>query len=146
MDATTRSDTLHWPLIIGLGTLAMVRPLSSIVGLTDLLGQPGTSLTLTVLISLAWICTVGFSQVTRPVATLVAAGLVYAVLAALLSAVLTPVLGGELQGPLTNPFALVALLVTNAVWGLVTGVLALGLQRARGVHGPARESTTRPRA
>lgn len=137
MDTTTRSDHLHWPLIIGLGALALIRPLFSIVGLTDVLGQPATSLTLTALITLAWVGAVGFSRVRRPVATLVAAALVYAVLAALLSTILSPVLDGELQGPLTNPFGIVALMITNAVWGLVAGVLALAVQRARGIHHPA---------
>lgn len=133
MNTTTRSQTLHWPLIIGLGALALVRPLASIVGLTDTLGQPGTSLTLTALITAAWVLVVGCSRVQRPVATLVCASLVYAVLAAVISAVLSPIVDGQLQGPLTNPFALVGLLVTNAVWGFVAGVLALAVQRARGV-------------
>lgn len=133
MNTTTRTQTLHWPLIIGLGALALVRPLASIVGLTDALGQPGTSLTLTALITLAWVLVVGCSTVQRPVATLVAAGLVYAALAALISAVLSPILDGQLDGPMTNPFALVGLLVTNAFWGLVAGVLALAVQRARGL-------------
>lgn len=136
MTTTTRPHTLHWPLIIGLGALALVRPLASIIGLTDTLGQPGTSLTLTALITLAWVLVVGCSTVARPVATLVATGLVYAVLAALISAILSPLLDGQLEGPLTNPFALVAMLLTNALWGLVAGVLALAVQRARGVRPP----------
>lgn len=133
---TTTTASLHWPLIIGLGALALVRPLASIIGVTDTLGQPGTSLILTALITTAWVLVVGCSTVARPVATLVAAGLVYAALAALISAVLSPLLDGALTGPLTNPFALVGLLATNALWGLVAGVLALSVQRARGVHPP----------
>lgn len=136
MNTTPRTHTLNWPLIAGLGGLALIRPLASITGLTDTLGQPGTSLTLTALITAAWVLIVGFSSVARPVATLVGAGLVYAALAALISAILSPILDGQLDGPLTNPFALVGLLVTNALWGLVAGVLALGIQRARGAGPP----------
>lgn len=136
MNTTTRPQTLHWPLILGLGALALVRPLASIVGLTERLGQPGTSLTLTALITTVWVLVVGCSRVQRPVATLVCAGLVYAALAALISAVLSPILDGQLRGPLTNPFAFGGLLITNAFWGLVAGVLALAVQRARGVNRP----------
>jgi hypothetical protein len=39
-----RVMSLHWPLVVGLGVLALVRPLMSIVGLTDELGRPLTPL------------------------------------------------------------------------------------------------------
>lgn len=132
---TPRTEALPWHLILGLGTLALVRPLFSIVGLTDRLGQPATSLTLTALITLVWVLVVGLSRVTRPVATLVATGLVYATFAVLLSGILSPLLDGQLHGPLTNPLALVAVYVTNGVWGLIAGVLAVVVRSARADRG-----------
>lgn len=132
---------LSWPLVLGLAAVGLVRPLFSILGLSDALGRPATPVLLTALITAVWALVVGFSRVRRPVATLVAAGLVYAVAAILLSLVLSPILDGHVEGPVANPFAIVPMLLTNAVWGLVAGGLALALQRARGVRpeqpGPA---------
>lgn len=134
MNTNSWKNTVNVPLIIGLAVLALVRPLFSIIGLSDALGKPATPIILTVVISVLWILIVGLSRVRNPLLTLVFAGLAYALLSILLSAVLSPILHGELQGPLTNPFAIVSVLVTNAVWGLITGALALGLQRIRGVR------------
>lgn len=134
MTPNSRKNTVNVPLIIGLAVLALVRPLFSITGLSDTLGKPATPIILTVVISVLWILIVGLSRVRNPLLTLVFAGLTYAVLSILLSAVLSPILHGELQGPLANPIAIVYVLATNAVWGLITGALALGLQRIRGVR------------
>ncbi|WP_375000357.1 hypothetical protein [Aeromicrobium sp. CTD01-1L150] len=122
---------LNWPLVLGLGALALLRPLFSIVGLSDALGKPATPLLLTAAITLAWVLIVGLSSVRQPVATLVAAGLAYAVGAIVLSAVLSPILTGELQGPLAMPLAIIPLFVTNAIWGLIAGAMALLLQQMR---------------
>ncbi|HZG89874.1 MAG TPA: hypothetical protein VEZ42_06640 [Pseudonocardia sp.] len=126
---------LNWPLALGLGALALVRPLVRIV--TDQLGPPeppAVAIGTTVAISVVWVVVVGFSRVRRPVLTLVAAGLVYAVLSIVLSGVLSPLLTGRLQGPLAMPIAIVPVLLTNLVWGAGTGALALLVQRARGVR------------
>lgn len=135
---TTSPDTaaasgggLNWLLIIGLGVLALIRPVFSIAGFSDALGKPATPIILTVAISLVWVFAVGLSRVPRPVLTLVLAGVVYAVLAIALSAVLSPLLSGELQGPLQNPAAVVSVLITNVVWGAVAGLIALSLRRVR---------------
>lgn len=133
MNTTTTLKNLHWPLIIGLGTFALIRPLVNILGLDDILGQPGTVLLLTGTITLVWVLAVGLSRVSRPVLTLVAAALVYALSAALLSAIVSPILDGELGGPLARPWVFIPLLATNAIWGAVAGLLALLLQQVRGV-------------
>ncbi|MEZ4614763.1 MAG: hypothetical protein R2867_04495 [Caldilineaceae bacterium] len=131
-----RFEQLHWPLIIGLGALALIRPLLNIVGLMDGLGRPFGPLLVTALISLAWLSIVVLSRVRRPFLTLVWTGIAYGVFAMLLSAVLSPILRGELMGPLTNPIALLSVLITNAIWGGAVGLVALALQRARNVvHG-----------
>lgn len=124
--------SLHWPLIVGLGVLALVRPITNIVREQAGFGQiQAIPVTLTLLISLAWVLVVGLSKVADPILTLLFTGLTYGVLATLLSAVLSPILTGQLQGPLTNPIALLMMLVVNGVWGLAAGVLAWGLQRLR---------------
>lgn len=148
MNAETTNHTrnrLNWPLIAGLAALALVRPLFSIVGWSDVLGRPLTPIVLTLAISAVWILVVGLSRVWNPVLTLLFAGLGYAVLSILISGILSPILQGEMQGPLANPFALGSVLITNAFWGLVTGALALGLQRIRGAHHRA-DTASRPRS
>ncbi|WP_026454232.1 hypothetical protein [Saccharomonospora iraqiensis] len=130
--------SLNRPLILGLGALALVRPLTRIVG--SQLGiehHSAVTISITVLITVVWIAAVGLSRNTAPVLTLVLAGLAYGVLSIALSGVLSPILDGSLRGPLANPVAIIPVLATNAVWGLVAGGLALALQRARGVRPPA---------
>jgi hypothetical protein len=123
---------LHWPLVLGLGALALVRPLIRIVsdptGTSD---APATAITVSIVISLVWIAVVGWTNVAHPVLTLVCAGLVYGVLSIVISGVLSPILTGRLQGPLAMPFAIIPVLLTNAFWGLVTGLIALLVRRAR---------------
>lgn len=127
--------SLHWPLVLGLGALALVRPLIRVVtdpgGTSD---APAVAITVTLLISVVWIAVVGWTNVAHPVLTLVCAGLVYGAASILLSAILSPLLTGELQGPLATPLGIVPVLVTNAVWGLVTGALAALVRRSRAVR------------
>jgi hypothetical protein len=126
---------LHWPLVLGLGALALVRPLVRIVGAQ--LGveePPAVAVAITLAISLVWVAVVGLTRVAHPVLTLVVVGLTYAVLSMLLAAVLSPVLTGESQGPLANPIAIVPVLLTNALWGLLAGALAVAVRRLRGTE------------
>lgn len=127
--------SLNWPLILGLGAFALIRPITRVV--VSQLGietsGPWLPVLFTVGISAVWIGVVGLGRSARPVLTLVLAGVVYAVLAMLLSAVLSVALGGELEGPLANPIAILPMLGTNALWGLVAGGLALALRSGRDV-------------
>lgn len=125
---------LQWPLILGLGALALVRPMLNVVSAQTEGFDVAAPVLATVLISLVWIGVVGLFRVARPVVTLVCAALVYAVLSTLLSGVLSSVLGGELEGPLAMPWAIVPVLAVNAVWGAAAGVLALAVQKALGVR------------
>lgn len=126
-----RRTTLNWPLVLGLGALALLRPALSLLGLRDALGTPAVPVLSTAAISLVWIGAVGFSRAPWPFLALVAARLTYAVLSIALSAVLSPLLTGELQGPLATPAAIGPVLVTNAVWGAIMGGIALLVRRLR---------------
>ncbi|MFC7404501.1 hypothetical protein [Georgenia alba] len=125
---------LRWSLVIGLGALALARPLVRITGVADALPTPVVALGLTMLITLVWVAVVGIGRAPRPVLTLTLAGLAYAACSIALSAVLSPVMTGTLQGPLATPVAIVPMLATNAIWGAVAGVLALLVQRLRGTR------------
>ncbi|MGO1768496.1 MAG: hypothetical protein ACTHZX_00970 [Microbacterium sp.] len=137
--------SLHWPLILGLDALALIRPLTRIA--EDQLGVDGAAaipIALTVIISAIWVAVVGLSRTAQPVLTLLFAGLAYAVFSIILSGVLSPILVGELQGPLANPIALAPMLLTNAIWGVAAGGLALLVQRLRGIHSPAPRTDDHP--
>ena len=120
-------DQLHWPLILGLGALALVRPLLNIVGLMDGLGRPFGPLLVTALLSLAWLVIVVLNRVRYPLLTLVCTGAAYGVFALILSAIASPLLHGEFMGPLTNPLAAISVLVTNAIWGSLVGLVTLAI-------------------
>ena len=122
-------NQLHWPLIIGMGALALVRPFMNITGLMEGLGRPFGPLLVAVLISVAWLAIVVLGRVRQPLLTLVFTGLTYGVFAIVISGVLSPILEGELSGPLANPIAIVPVLLTNALWGLFVGLIAWALQQ-----------------
>jgi hypothetical protein len=136
---STTVKALNWPLILGLGTTALIRPLVRIVedrSEADL--SPLVPIVMTLCITMVWIAAVGFTRVREPLLTLVCTGLTYGVLAILLSAILSPILTGHLDGPLAHPIAIVPVLIVNAIWGLVAGAIALGIQRARGIDASPR--------
>ena len=123
---------VSWPLVLGLGAIALVRPLARITGADESLGAPAGSLLLTLLVTAVWVAIVGLGRVPRPVLTLTLAGLVYGLAVVPLSAVASTALTGTLQGPIAVPFAIVPILATNAVWGAVAGLLAVAVRSARG--------------
>lgn len=116
-------------LILGLGALALIRPIMKMTGIMDLIGQAFGSILMTVLISLAWLMIVLVKRAAFPVVILVFSGLSYALFAIILSGIASPLLNGKLQGPLTNPLAMVSVFAVNAIWGLIVGVIANALRR-----------------
>lgn len=122
-----------WPLILGLGVFALARPVTNTV-LDQAAIDPGPVVPLgfTALITLVWVLIVGMGRAARPVLTLILTGAAYAIFAILLSGILSPLLLGHLDGPLARPIAIVPMLLTNALWGLIAGLLALALQHLRG--------------
>ncbi|MFE4670600.1 hypothetical protein ACFRI7_37160 [Streptomyces sp. NPDC056716] len=123
---------LNWTLVGVLTAVALVRPLFSVAGLSDVLGKPATPLILTAGISLTWILVVGLRRDLEPLLTLIAAGVVYALAVTVLSAILSPLILGRLEGPLARPYAIVPLLLTHIMWGAVCGALALAVRSLRG--------------
>lgn len=116
-------------LILGLGALALVRPVMKMTGIMDFIGQSFGSILMTIVISLAWLVIVLARRVPHPVSVLVYAGMSYALFAIILSGIASPILNGELQGPLTNPFAVISVFAVNALWGLIVGGMMNGINR-----------------
>ncbi|MBO0993433.1 hypothetical protein [Bacillus sp. SD088] len=116
---------LNWKLIAILSLIALVRPILSMTGISDAIGKPIASLGVTIIISIIWIITIIIKRDPYPIQTLLFVGIGYGIFAIILSGIFSPILTGHLQGPLTNPFALVSVLVTNAIWGLIAGAIAI---------------------
>jgi hypothetical protein len=117
---------MSWPLVLGLGSLALLWPLVELIGLSDAIGRPTTALVLFAVVAIVWIGTVGLCRVPRPVLTLTLAGAVYGgFLIALAAAFGThPDFGGVLA-------AGVALfeIARPALLGSIAGLLARAVQK-----------------
>ncbi|MEU4345558.1 hypothetical protein AB0H00_30615 [Nocardia sp. NPDC023852] len=136
---TATLKTLNWPLILGLGALALIRPLIRIIeDQADFDLSPLVPIAMTLGITVIWIAAVGLTKVREPLLTLVCTGLTYGTLSMVLSAIVSPILTGHLEGPFATPIAIVPVLIVNAIWGLLAGVIGLAIQRARGVNTSAR--------
>jgi hypothetical protein len=119
---------LHWPLIMGLGALGLIRPLMNVTGLMEALGRPFGPVLITVLISLAWLAIVVLVRVRDVLLTLICTGLTSGVLVILISAIVSPIVMGQLSGPITSPVAIIAVLFSDAIWGALVGLCALAIQ------------------
>ena len=122
---------LKWPLLIILGLLGLVRPVARIALENSGLPTPAIALGMTVLVTLVWALALGLSRSANPLLSGGIVGVVYALGAIILSGVLSPILLGHLEGPLAQPLAIIPMLVTNAVWGVIAGGLALLVRRLR---------------
>ena len=124
--APTRTPKLSWPLIAGLGSLALLWPLTALLGFDS--GAP-RALILLALTAVIWIGVVGLGRVARPILTLALAGLGYAVISLVVSLIVGA--GGPFGA---GPQAVIGALVTQTLWGVVAGLIAAVVQRARGVR------------
>ena len=130
--ASVTMRQLNWFLVLILGVIALARPLVRIIAsASDREISPVVPILLTLGITVVWIIAVVTSGTASPVLTLVTAGLVYGVLSIALSGILSPILDGELQGPLANPVVIVPVLLVNALWGLIAGLLAVSAAKLR---------------
>ncbi|MFP3714838.1 hypothetical protein [Puerhibacterium sp. TATVAM-FAB25] len=120
---------LSWPLVLGLGSLALLWPLVELTGVAGVLGQPSASLLVVGLTAGAWVLGVGLGRVPRPVLTLTLAGGLYGALLLAVSSVLG--LRPEVPAALLVVGAAGEILRSTAL-GAVAGLAAAAVQRARG--------------
>ncbi len=116
-------------LILGLGAIALIRPVMKMTGLMDLIGQQFGSILMTVAISLVWLFIVVKKKCKYPVRILVYGGISYAIFAIILSGIMSLILLGQIQGPLMNPLAMASVIITNALWGMIIGGFVLAIRR-----------------
>lgn len=112
-----------------LGLAGLARPVLSITGAYDSgpLAKPVGPLLLTALVSVVWILAAVLRRVPKPVHTLAAAGVFYALFAILLNWSLQPFLESAETIPLPG---YVAMPVFNALQGAVLGLIAWAILRA----------------
>lgn len=130
-----RMRRIDWPLVIGMGCLALVHPLLNITGLMDVLGRPLGPWLVTALVSAVWVATVVLGRVRDPLATLALTGLTAGLAVLVVSAVLAPAFIPRPGGLLASPITVVAVLGTNTLWGTLAGLAAAGVRRGLGAGG-----------
>ena len=118
---------LPWPLIVALGAMALLWPLTALTGVGGT-GAP-RALTILGLTAVVWIGAVGLGRVPHPVLTLTLAGLVFGLVAMAAALLLGGPGGPGRAGP---AWTVLAAVLVHVFWGCVAGVLALALQKAVG--------------
>ncbi len=128
---STPRPQIVWQAVAGLGALVLLWPLTTLTGIADAIGAPARAVLVVGLIGAAWIGVVGLGRLPRPVLTLTLTGMaggVYLLLADLLAG--AGVSGG--LGLVALPFLLLDLVGGGALWGVLAGLVAAGVQRLRG--------------
>jgi hypothetical protein len=129
IESAAHKETVSWPVVLGLGSLALLWPLAELTGLSDAIGQPTMALGLFGLVAVVWIGTVGFCRVPRPVLTLTVAGAVYGGILVVISFAFStrPDLGSVVAAG-----AALFEIVRSALLGSIAGLLARALQKVLG--------------
>ena len=117
---------VSWPVVLGLGALALLFPLTHLTGLRDALGSAPTGLLLFGVVIATWIGVVAFGRVPRPVLTLTLAGAVFGVVLVGLSVTLRTL--PDVDGRLLVLGAALEI-ARSVVLGALAGLLAAALQR-----------------
>lgn|GEM_PF-1524195 len=119
---------ISWPLVAGLASTALLWPLTGLTGVGGT-GAP-RALGIVALTAAVWIGVVGFGRVPRPVLTLTMTGLASGVVALAVSTLF----GGGGLGSGAAAWTAIPALAMDVGWGALAGVVALGVQRVRGVR------------
>ncbi|REJ05103.1 hypothetical protein DY023_10995 [Microbacterium bovistercoris] len=131
-NTTRTTPALPWMLILGLASLSLLWPLTTLLGVGN--GAPRALMILGVTAAV-WVGMVGFGRVRRPVLTLTITGLVYGFIALVLAGI-TPGGGGPF-GDTASLWGLIPGLIMNAGVGALVGLLALAVQK---MIGPRKEA------
>lgn len=132
MNTNTASPTrrpLPWLLIIGMSSLALLWPITALWNIGHGLPRALSILGITFVV---WVGVVGFARVPRPVLTLTVTGVLHGLIALVLAGLVSR--GGPL-GDVATLWVLIPELVMSAAAGALSGVIALGVQRALGARG-----------
>ena len=118
--SSTVRSSLPWLLILGMSSLSLLWPLTSLIGIDE--GAP-RALTIVGIIAATWIGVVGFGRVPRPVLVLTLTGLGYGIVT-----MATAVIVGSFGAPF---WMVLVALVVDTFWGAIAGLIALAIQQMR---------------
>ena len=121
-------EPVSWPVVLGLGALALLFPLAELTGVPAALGEAPTALLLLGLVAVVWIGGIGLGRVPRPVLTAVLAGVAFGAILVVLSLALGT--GPDVDGTLLVGVAAFEI-GRSAVLGALAGLLAAAVQRNR---------------
>ena len=124
-DPLRPAATISWQLVIGLGSLGLLWPLTGLLGLTDLLGGAPRVFLLLGIIGGTWVGVVGMGRLARPIATLTLAGVLAGVFITLTAVILGDASGGR------SLMVAIWTIAWQSLFGVVAGALALAVQRVR---------------
>ncbi|MBZ2194909.1 hypothetical protein [Occultella gossypii] len=124
--------SLNWPFILGLGALGLVGQLGHLIGVANAMGEAPFAIVHAAVVSVAWIVLVGFSTNKTPILTSVLAAMAYGVYTIVIGATVLPITTGGFESLSTMAIAILPVIGTNAAWGLITGLIARGIQTMRG--------------
>lgn len=116
---------VSWPLVAGLGGLALLWPLAELTGMVDALGASAAWLLVGGTVTVVWVGAVGLGRVPRPVLTLTLAGVVYGLVIVALALLLRL----ERIGVAPTAVGVAVELTRSTVHGAVAGLLAGVVQR-----------------
>ncbi|WP_407319634.1 hypothetical protein UQW22_04200 [Isoptericola halotolerans] len=122
--STRPTEGVRWPLVAGLAAMALLWPLTGLLGVGS---GPGRAFAIIGITAVVWIGVVGFGRVARPVLTLTLTGVAFGIVATVTSMLLG---GPGMLGDGAAPWTVVPALAMDAFWGFVAGLLALAVQRA----------------
>lgn len=120
---------IQWKLILGMASLALIKPLLSLIGLMGVFGRPVSNFQVTLIISILWIFIVNSKSVKRPVLTLFLTGITFGGFVLIISTFASVIFTGNVHGPITNIFAFNGILIVNGIWGIIVGWLASIFQK-----------------
>ena len=125
---TGAREPVSWPVVLGLGALALLFPLTELTGVADTIGGVLTALLLSGLVAVVWIGGIGLGPVPRPVLTSTLAGVGFGVVLVVLSMALGT--GTDAEGALAAGVAAFEI-GRSAALGALAGLLADAVQRRR---------------
>jgi hypothetical protein len=125
---TGAREPVSWPVVLGLGALALLVPLADLSGVADAIGEAPAALLLFGLVAVVWIGGIGLGRVPRPVLTSTLAGVVFGVVLVVLSFALDT--GTGAAGALVAGVVVVEI-GRSAALGALAGLLADVVQRSR---------------
>lgn len=121
---------IAWPAVLGLGALVLLWPLTGLTGVAGAIGTIPRAIGVVAVIGAAWIGVVGFAGLPRPIFTLTLTGMAGGLYITAASLVAGVAAGGGMSA-LGLPFLLLDMLGGGALWGVLAGLVAAGVQKVK---------------